>query len=379
MGKLTLSFSSEKQAKIISAIDNFSKTDMTSSEANTKKKIIEPLLDILDWDTRSNEVRLEYPIKIGARTSYVDYALTLENKPVIFVEAKPFSSELSTDDSEQVISYGRIEDVKWAVLTNGRQLKLFDTEQGKKENESLVTEIDLRELPNKDKYLNLLRRESILTGQIEEAAKRLAATRNAINRLKKNKGAIAEKFKKNLLEITGSEVENRVESISNQLADRAIRLFEKSAKPSRVQETDKITSAMREELAEKREGKAVLCISKVEGIEFLKKYNAWGFVRMAREDVSYFALYVGRPKSSVMFFGEIDSITQPLESKEDLVKIQEKDAKTFETGKRVIHLKPGTLTELKNPIPLKNKLAAPRRLRYTTLKKLVQAEKVSDL
>lgn len=365
---------------IVTAIDNFSKTGMISSEANTKKKIIELLLEILGWDTRSNEVVLEYPIKIGSTTKYVDYALMLESKPVVLVEAKAFDTELSYDDSAQVISYGRIEDVQWVVLTNGKILKVFDTKGGKSEKECLVIEVDLRELPTQDSDLSLISRESILTGEIEATAKRLASTRTAIKNLRKNQSEMAEEFKKILLEITGKDVEKRVSDVAQQLTEQTIQLFERQIGTGTAEGLGKeIKQISRKDLEVKAPGEVVLCPSRIEGVEFLKKYNAWGFVALSKGTIPYFALYVGKPESSVLYFGEIESITQPLKSKDDLGRIQEKDTKTFEVGKRVIHLKPGTLVKFTNPIPLKGRKSAPRGLRYTTLEKLMQANHVGEL
>lgn len=377
---MTVELSARELEKIVATIDGFSKTSMVSSEANTKKKIIEPLFDMLDWDTSSVEVVLEYPVKIGSTTKYVDYALVLESKPVVMVEAKPFDTELSYDDSAQIISYGRIEDVQWVVLTNGKILKVFDTKEGKNEKECLVVEVDLSRLPNQSNELSLISRESILTGEIEAATKRLAATRNAINNLKKSQLEITEQFKKVLLKITGEEVESRVLDISKKLAEQTVNLFERQIEtvpPGPIEKEVRLIS--RKELANKPSGEVIICPSRIEGVEFLKKYNAWGFVSLSRENMSYFALYVGRPESSVLYFGEIDSITQPLRSKEDLIKIQEKDTKRFEAGKRVIHLKPGTLVKFADPIPLKGKRSAPRGLRYTTLEKLIQANDIGEL
>ena len=61
------------------------------------------------------------------------------------------------------------------------------------------------------------------------------------------------------------------------------------------------------------------------------------------------------------------------------MKIREEDLETFVSGKRVIHLKPGTLLKLRDPIPLKSMKKAPRSLRYTTLQKLLQANYVEEL
>ena len=65
---------------LLSHINSFAGSDMTGSEANTKKRIIEPLLGFLGWNLLSNEVRLEYPVRIGTSTPKVDYALMLEDK-----------------------------------------------------------------------------------------------------------------------------------------------------------------------------------------------------------------------------------------------------------------------------------------------------------
>lgn len=377
---LTATLSARELSKIVLAIDAFSKTNITNSEANTKNRIVEPMLEILGWDTRSNEVMLEYPIKIGSTTKHVDYALMLENKPVVLVETKPFEAMLSTDDSAQIISYGRIEDVPWVVLTNGRNLKIFDSREGKTEKECLVTEINLRELPVKANELSLASRDSILSGGIADAVRRLAATRKALRNLTQRQQEIAEGFKKTLLRIVGTEVKSGIENLSNQLAGQAVRLFEMQVETAAEKPRRKdLPLTNREQLAPKSAGRVVICPSKIDGVEFLKKYNAWGFVKMREENIPYFALYVGRPESSILYFGEIESITKPLKSKEDLIRIQKTDIETFEPGKRVIHLKPGTLVKLADPIPLKNKRFVPKSRLYTTLEKLTQANYVEDL
>jgi len=371
---------------IVSHIINFSKTGLTGSEANTKKRIIEPLLGSLGWDLLSNEVRLEYTIRIGTSTTYVDYALMLEDKAVVLVEAKAFDEVLSEVHASQIIGYGRIEDVQWTVLTNGRVLKIFDTKAGKTEKQCLVAEIDLEKLPQHASELRLLSRESILTGEIEKTAKRLAITKAAIRNLRQRQEELIENFKKVLLKITGPELENRVQIVSSQLAKLTVELFEEKAetrpsyKPPSEGPIVEVPSISRQDLSVKSSGEVILCPSRIEGVGFLKKYDAWGFVNISKDhEPEYFALYVAKPHSSVMYLAEVDSITQPLKSKEELSKIQEQDLKTFETGKRVIHLKLGSLVELKDPIPLKNKKLAPRALRYSILEKLVKANYVEDL
>jgi len=371
---------SSKFNQIVTAIDSFSKTNLTNSEPNTKKRIIELLLETLGWDTRTNEVQLEYPIVMASGTSEVDYALMLENKPVVFVEAKAFDNSLIPKHAQQAISYGKVRDVQWVVLTNGRTLKIFDTKQGITEKDCLVIEIDLTKLPTQVEDLNIISRDSILSGGIEDAVRRLAATKKAIWNLRQKQGQIAEGFKRILLEIAGKAVETRIESLSDQLARQATQLFEEQSVTVVKERFEKdVQLVSRKQLATKPPGRVVICPSKIAGVEFLKKYNAWGFVNMREQNIPYFALYVGKPESSISYFGDIESITKPLRSKEDLSEIRETDIEAFEPGKRAIFLKPGTLVKLADPIPLKDNRFAPRSRLYTTLEKLTGANRIQDL
>lgn len=373
---------SENFSDLKNRIDLFSKTNLTSSEANTKKKIIEPLLEMLGWDFSGNEVHLEYPVNIGTRTHYVDYALILEGKTIVFVEAKAFDTELTEVDSNQIISYGKIDDVRWTALSNGRIMKIFDTSAGRSEKECLIGEVNLKQLPRNVEVLMLIHRDSILTGEIEKAVKRLAATRKAITNLRKRRDKLAEEFETSILKITGELVKQRVQNISVQLVNQAIQLFETQAelKPGAIT-SEPIQVISRKELSQKVPGEVLLTSSRPAGVEFLKKYNAWGFINISRtRKPQYFALYVGAPESSVLYFGEIDSITKPIQSREEIKMIQEEDmGEPFPTGKRVIHLKRGSLVKFKDPIPLESRRRGLRGKKYTTLEKMINARKLSEL
>lgn len=310
----------------------------------------------------------------------MDYALVLESKPVILIEAKAFDTALSSDSSAQIISYGRVEDVQWTALTNGKILKVFDTKAGKSEKDCLVVEIDLRKLPIQATNLNLISRKSILSGKLDSLVDAKRLTDSAMINLRKNQSAIAEDFKNVLVKVTGKELEKRVSDISVQLAESAIELFEKQTELVTAEGSLKeVQEISRDELKSKPSGEVILCPSRPDGVEFLKKYNAWGFVTLSKTMIPYFALYVGKPESSILYFGEIESITQPLKSKDDLIKISQQDTGGFEVGKRVIHLKPGTLLKFKDPITLKDKKKAPRGPRYTSLEKLLRAKDTSEI
>jgi hypothetical protein len=62
--------------------------DSQMDEQNTKVKIIQPLIDLLGWDLYSTAVELEYGMQVGSGHKKVDYALMLDDTPVVFIEAK---------------------------------------------------------------------------------------------------------------------------------------------------------------------------------------------------------------------------------------------------------------------------------------------------
>ena len=58
-------------------------------ETPTRTIFIDPLLEALAWDVRDpDEVQLEYPT-VDAKS--VDYALKINRKPILLVEAKPLN------------------------------------------------------------------------------------------------------------------------------------------------------------------------------------------------------------------------------------------------------------------------------------------------
>ncbi|MEM3844528.1 MAG: type I restriction enzyme HsdR N-terminal domain-containing protein [Candidatus Parvarchaeota archaeon] len=367
-----------KIAAFVKSINDFSQTSFITSEVNTKRIIIEDLLELLGWN--KNEIQAEYPIKLGSKTVYADYAMLLSGKPVLLLEAKAFNVDLSNDDSAQIISYGRIEGIRWVVLTNGRTVKIFDTKMGKTEKECIVTMIELLKLQSSFSELNfLISKDSILTGKIETEAKRMIVERKARDSLAQRKDEIAQEFKRSLLKIMGIGTEGKVDIISKKLSEIAVQLFEKEPELSGpLIMKNKVQLMTRDELATKSDGKVILCPSRIEGVEFLKKYNAWGYIKTNKQ-VPYFALYVGKPESSIQYFGEVDSITEPIQSKDDIKSIEDKDKERFQAGEQVIYLKPGTLVKFKDPIPLKNRREAPRGIRYTMLGKLIKADYTDEL
>jgi predicted type IV restriction endonuclease len=358
-------------------ITAFKQSNLSKNEANTRKMVIDPLIELLGWSFYDGEIDLEYSINQGR----VDYAFIIEGKPILFLEAKPLGAELRESESNQCIGYGKLRDVKWVALTNGNELKLFNSGKGINEEQCFVYKIDINKLPNGLEELSLLHRDSILSGEIENVVERICETKNAINSLKRSKNQLKEKFKESILSITGDVLKDRIEFAVLQLSNNAIDLIENQTESPVIQKDGSIREIYRNDLSAYPEGEVIVASSRIEGMEFLKKYHAWGFLQLGNQrKPKYFALYVGSPESKVMYFAEIKKITKPIESIDDINQIETDDLdKPFPKGKRVLFFKEGTLVKFRDPISLHNRRAGLRGHRYTGLTTLIKAQKIEDL
>ena len=84
------------------------------NEADTVVIVTDMLEQIFGMD-KYTDITREYAIK----GTYVDLAVTLENKLIYLVEVKAIGLELKSNHLRQVVDYAAKEGVKWAVLTNG--------------------------------------------------------------------------------------------------------------------------------------------------------------------------------------------------------------------------------------------------------------------
>jgi hypothetical protein len=99
------------------------------TEENTKAVLVEPLLKVLGWDVHNlDEVERGYQVTVGTKKVEVDYALKVNGKPKAFLEVKALGKDLEPY-IEQALSYAKVGDVEWVILTNGRELRVYDATQ----------------------------------------------------------------------------------------------------------------------------------------------------------------------------------------------------------------------------------------------------------
>ena len=133
-----------------------------------------------------------------------------------------------------------------------------------------------------------------------------------------------------------------------------------------------------EELSTLKPGEVVICPSRPEGVAFLLRYNAWGFVRIKRKP-DYLALYVSSPESKISFFGRVVDVVDPSDPSSPVKDVYH-EYETYEEGKKVIVLQPEALYRLKECIPLGSSMGkVPYGLRYISLNKFLKAKTLDDL
>jgi len=146
--------------------------------------------------------------------------------------------------------------------------------------------------------------------------------------------------------------------------------------------TVKLYRKPREYLKRYSDGLMVICTSipgtkheeRYYGEQFLLKYNAWGFINLAKEP-DYFGLYISAPVKAVRYFGVVDEIIDPREGEHPIDDFREYEM--YEEGDKLIMLKSDSIIELDDEIPFQgNPMLG---FRYTTLSKFIDADYILEL
>ena len=110
------------------ALDNFKLNEaieICTNEAQTRKFLIEPFFLMLNYV--SNDLIPEYNADFGDRISQkIDYAILLNKKDTILVEAKKHNSKLTDKEAGQLNGYfNNTKNSKIAILTNGIEYRFY--------------------------------------------------------------------------------------------------------------------------------------------------------------------------------------------------------------------------------------------------------------
>jgi len=97
---------------------------LQNNETLTRYALIDPLLRTLGWDTEDPEqVVPEFSIESWK----VDYALKVNGKAVIIIEAKPLGTPLDKKKVvNQVLTYANAGGIPYAIVTNGDKWEIYE-------------------------------------------------------------------------------------------------------------------------------------------------------------------------------------------------------------------------------------------------------------
>jgi len=109
-------------------LDSFKLTEaieISSNEAQTRKFLIEPFFFMLNYV--STDLIPEYNADFGDRVSQkIDYAIVLNKKDTILIEAKKQNSKLTDKEAGQLNGYfNNTKNSKIAILTNGVEYRFY--------------------------------------------------------------------------------------------------------------------------------------------------------------------------------------------------------------------------------------------------------------
>jgi len=218
--------------KYVQKAKEFIENNLNINEQETKTVLVDPLIEILGWDKFKSEVKAEHPIQMGSKKSYhVDYALQIEGVPAVLMEVKPLGENLESH-SRQAITYGRVEDVKWVTLTNGKKIEIYNTEKGAERKKCLLTSITIEDyLKEKNTLAKLLSKKSISEGKIDEIDEKIRKKRKAIKNLKDSKGELEEEFSKLIKNKVNDTLYDKVDESIPKLIEDLIERIEGEKEP----------------------------------------------------------------------------------------------------------------------------------------------------
>ena len=164
----------QAKAKLKELVNQFSKANLNKdhvSEQNEewiKWNYIEPLLEILGWGR--SDIEKEYRVLKGR----ADYLLKIGNEETLVVEAKKAGVSLAEEEGRQAVSYAYHRKIKFAVLTNFKEIRVYHALSNIKNidknllkfDDGAIFRLSFDQFVDKFDKLFLLSRESFENGTI---------------------------------------------------------------------------------------------------------------------------------------------------------------------------------------------------------------------
>ncbi len=115
------------------------------NEADTRTIINDLLAEIFGYN-KYFDITAEFMIK----NSYADYVIIINDKKHMVIEAKPITTKLNNNHVKQAVDYAAHEGIKWAILTNAIDWKVYRVTLGNKIEYDLFFEFSLNDLSERE-------------------------------------------------------------------------------------------------------------------------------------------------------------------------------------------------------------------------------------
>ncbi len=362
------------------------------NEADTRNMIVNPFLMALGWNFVPDEIQSEFPVQVGdlKRIQKADYCLKVDGSPVAFLETKSFGASLEETAFGQVLAYGRVNFVRWCMITNGTEWIVLDSQtQSDSVSDSEVFRFRLSEMRESPHYLGAISREGLGKRLLESLADEIYERKKVLARFASNRDEI----KHQILDVI-SDVKLGDE-LANQVVDKFLTQLRTALEGGISGGNDEdgddggeggtgplgagYLPMSRDSLPGSGDDLVAIFPSRAAGKEFLKKFKAWGFVSLRLRPL-YCAIYFTAPEQRIRIVAAVADVkpaSQWLDANRD--RANERDLESYDPDKFVIEFKPDEAWELEDPIPWESGDPVIYGLRYSSMGDLKRASRIGDL
>ena len=211
-----------------------------ANEATIQQYAVLPILRALGWDD-ANLTSMEILPEHSVENRYVDYALKVEGKLVLFLECKRWSEPLKGHES-QITNYAFNAGAPIAILTNGKIWHFyFSWVEGTSVSERIFCEIDIEDqestISDLEKYLlksNVASKEAEQNAKIALKEKEKTSI-SEISLIAPNPNPIDNQSEKRPITILPeSDVEWTIDMVKNSLSEELRDYYEKTYREERL-------------------------------------------------------------------------------------------------------------------------------------------------
>lgn len=244
--------SREMIKKIQQKILQFEASQLSLSETETRRALIDPLFAAIGWDMGNPEVvRMEWRKKPDDKP--VDYAFMVNGIPKLLVEAERLRDNLNDKKWEnQLLWYSSKLGVKWCALTNGNIIRIYNSLAEEEAADKLLIEMEVKTIDTPvglpidvlSQKVSLLSENSLKVGGIDEAWSSIYAVRKVFDYLKTRKDNLADDISNNakinkdsvyqvfnqIIKLEGTFL-SRQETAENDIVLKYVPLFNSMDKP----------------------------------------------------------------------------------------------------------------------------------------------------